>query len=422
MRLLALAQGVALIVLCVRLARGRRRVPPIEPREDYGALGVSVSVIVPARNEARRIGPCLAGLRAQDAALDEVIVVDGGSTDGTPTLVDEAASRDPRVRRLDEPPRPRGVVGRPWAIAAGCAVARGEWLLITDADTAPRPGMVGGAVAAARRLGLDVVSFAPRIIAPGAVARWLQPAFLATLVYRFGPPGVDPPDPERAMANGQCLLIRRDVLDRAGGYVIAAGSYCDDVRIVRHLAASGARIGFLEGPRLLDVEMYPTGRETWRAWPRSLNLRDASSVRWRWLDALFLMLAQALPLPVLLGLALGVFDGRRGWGLMLVAVNGALITVRVLVAIATADSFARRGMAYWLSPLADAAAVLRVVETMAHRSGEWLTLGDRRPRDQAIEHFRRAEHTGDPAAGMRAGADEIQSPHVGRPIVIAEPR
>jgi len=106
------------------------------------------------------------------------------------------------VRRLDEPPKPRGFVGRPWAIAAGCAVARGEWVLIVDADTAPRPGMVGGAVAAARRLALDVVSLAPRIVAPGAGARWLQPAFLATLVYRFGPPGVDPPDPERAMANG----------------------------------------------------------------------------------------------------------------------------------------------------------------------------------------------------------------------------
>ncbi|HEY5418115.1 MAG TPA: glycosyltransferase family A protein [Gemmatimonadaceae bacterium] len=342
MRLLALAQLVALIVVCMRLARGRRRVPPVEPRED-GVRGTSVSVVVPTHNEAGRIGPCLAGLQAQGAPLDEVIVVDGGSTDGTPTLVDAAGSRDPRVRRLDEPRKPSGLVGRPWAIT----------------------------------LGLDVVSFAPCIVAPGAGARWLQPAFLATLVYRFGPPGVDAPDPDRAMANGQCLLIRRDVLERAGGYGIAARSYCDDVRIVRHLAASGARVGFLDAPRLLDVEMYPTGRETWRAWPRSLNLRDASSARWRWLDAVLLILAQALPIPILLGLALGVFDGRRGWGLALVAVNAALITVRVLLAAATAHSFARRGLAYWLSPLADAAAVLRVVETMARRPREWR--GEPRP-------------------------------------------
>ena len=333
--------------------------------------GTSVSVIVPARNEARRIGPCLAGLRTQGAPLEEVIVVDGGSTDATPTLVDEAASRDPRVRRIDEPRRPRGLVGRPWAIAAGCAVARGEWVLVVDADTAPRPGMVGGAVAAARRLALDAVSFAPCIVAPGAGARWLQPAFLATLVYRFGPPNVDARNPERVMANGQCMLIRRDVLERAGGYIIAAHSYCDDVSIVRQLAASGARVGFLDAPRLLDVEMYPTGGETWRAWPLSLNMRDASSAAWRWLDALLLILAQALPIPVLLGFALGVFEGRHGWGLLLLAVNTALVTVRILLAVATADSFARRGLAFWLSPLADPAAVLRVVETMAHPPHEW---------------------------------------------------
>jgi dolichol-phosphate mannosyltransferase len=244
-------------------------------------------------------------------------------------------------------------------------------VLILDADTSPRRGMVGGAVAAARRLGLDVVSFAPRIVAPGAGARRLQPAFLATLVYRVGPPSADTPDPQRAMANGQCLLIRRDVLERAGGYVIAARSYCDDVRVVRQLAASGARVGFLDGPRLFDVEMYPTGRETWRAWPRSLNMRDASSGRWRWLDALLLILAQALPVPVLLGLALSMRTGWRGSVLVLVAVNTALVTVRVLLAAATAHSFARRGLAYWLSPLADAPAVLRVVETMAYPPREW---------------------------------------------------
>ena len=370
MSLLVLAQFVALVVVCARLARGRRRVPPVEARED-DVPRAAVSVIVPARNEARRIGPCLAGLYAQGAALDEVIVVDGGSTDGTPTLVDEAGTRDPRVRRLDEPPRPRGLVGRPWAISAGCAVARGEWILVVDADAAPRPGMVGGAVAAARRLGLDVVSFAPRIVAPGPGARWLQPAFLTTLVYRFGPPGVDARDPERAMANGQCLLIRRDVLERAGGYVIAARSYCDDVHIVRHLAASGARVGFLDAPRLLEVEMYSTGRETWRAWPRSLTMRDASRSRRQWLDALLLILAQALPIPVLLALAVGVFGGRHGWGLVLVGVNVALLTVRMLLAAATAHSFVRRGLAYWMSPLADAPAVLRVVEAMTHPPREW---------------------------------------------------
>lgn len=308
----------------------------------------------------------------QGPVLTEVLVVDGGSTDGTTDIVDAEASVDRRIRWMSEPPRPTGSVGRPWAIAAGCEVARGEWILIVDADVAPQPGMVAGAVSAAQALSLDAVSFAPRIIAPGAGARWLQPAFLTTLVYRFGPAGVDTA-PDRVMANGQCLLIRRATLERLGGYRVATESYCDDIRFARHLAANGARVAFLEGPRLFDVVMYRTGRETWHAWPRSLNMRDATPPRWRWLDAVFLVLAQALPLPALILLTFGGHgSGIPAWLLgIAIAVNTMLLVVRLLIGLATAPSFARRGAAYWLAPIADPIVVLRVVETMFRHQREW---------------------------------------------------
>lgn len=371
--LLLVTQLVAFVAICTRLARGRHRLPEAEPDVTGASAGdTTVSVVVPTRNEAARIAPCLDGLRAQQRPLVEVLVVDGHSTDDTPALVQAAATIDARIRLLEEPPRPSGRVGRPWAIAAGCVAARGEWVMVVDADTAPRPGMVAGAVAAARRFGLDAVSFAPRIIAPSAGARWLQPSLLTTLVYRFGPPNAGV-SAERVMANGQCMLMRRDLLERAGGYGVADDSYCDDIRIARHLASRGARVGFLDGPRLLDVTMYPTARETWRAWPPSLHMRDATRMRWRWLDALVLLLAQALPIPVLILLALTA--GRLGapsavtWGL--VAVNGALLLVRLLLAVATAHSFARRGVPYWLAPLADPFTVPRVIWAMIAPPREW---------------------------------------------------
>ena len=373
--LLATIQTIALVVLLARLSRGRRRSPAVAPVL-HGMGDSSVSVVIPARNEAARIGPCLDGISAQGAPMIEAIVVDGGSTDGTSGIIDRAALRDPRIRGLAEPPRPSGAVGRPWAIAAGCAVATGEWVLVVDADTIPNPGMVAGAVSAARDHGFDVVSFAPRILAPSAGAAWLQAAFLTTLVYRFGPVGIEASDDERTMANGQCLLVRRAVLQAAGGYGVAGSSYCDDVRIVRHLAQHGARAGFLDGRRLFDVTMYRTAAETWRAWPRSLNMRDATSARWRVLDGLFLALTMVLPVPALLtvgwfALAGALIPPLPAALVAFVAVNASLVATRMLLLFALRPSFASGGMAFWLSPLADPVAALRVIETTIQRPREW---------------------------------------------------
>ncbi len=64
-----------------------------------------VTVILPIRDEARRIRPCLAAVLAQDYPAErlEVLAVDGCSTDGTRAIVAELAGRDGRLRLLDNP-------------------------------------------------------------------------------------------------------------------------------------------------------------------------------------------------------------------------------------------------------------------------------------------------------------------------------
>lgn len=370
--LLAALQAIGLAVLIVRLSPGRNRVPAVAPG-DASVVGSSerVSVVVPARNEGARITPCLDGLLAQDSAMREAIFVDGNSTDDTVARIDAVTARDARIRRIAEPPRSAGIVGRPWAIAAGCRAAQGEWILVVDADVAPCRGMVAGAIAAARANALDVVSFSPRIIAPTAGARFLQPAFVITLVYRFGAAGAATDAADRVIANGQCLLMRASILEQHGGYEVAASSFCDDIRIVRHLAEHGARVGFLDGTRLFDVLMYRDAAETWRGWPRSLNMRDATRPLWRWVDSALLVLTQGLPVPLLAAALFVAFIGRaHGLGALL-GVNAALLLVRVMLLFAIAPSFARRGVPYWLSPLADPLAALRVVETTIRRPREW---------------------------------------------------
>jgi succinoglycan biosynthesis protein ExoA len=107
-----------------------------------------VSVIVPARNEERSIGTTLEALRAQDYRNLQIIVVDGGSTDGTVAVVERHMAEDPRVELLHNP---RGIT--PVALNVALAAARGRWLVRMDAHATVDPTYVGAAVTRLREGG-----------------------------------------------------------------------------------------------------------------------------------------------------------------------------------------------------------------------------------------------------------------------------
>jgi dolichol-phosphate mannosyltransferase len=361
---LLVAQGAAALLLLARLARGRTRRPPVEPllADEPSA---PVSVLVACLNEAKRIGPLLAGVRAQHAPVREILVVDSNSTDGTRDLIAAAAALDGRVQLLTDPPLPRGWIGKAWALQYGAEHAAGPWLLGLDADITPRPGLAAAVVAAAEANGYDAVSFSPRFAGQTALERWIQPAILTTLVYRFGPAGDDTP-PDRVMANGQCFLVKKDVLLAAGGYEPVRASFAEDVSLVRHLARSGARVGFLDGSKLYDVRSYDSAAQMWREWGRSVDLKDATTRPQQAIDVAFLILVQGVPLPLLAAAAAGAAVGTP-----LLALNGALLALRWLMTAALSASYAERGAPFWLSPLADPLAVVRVVLSTLQRPRAW---------------------------------------------------
>ena len=323
-----------------------------------------MSVIVPTLNEAARLQPCLDGLSRQREPLTEIIVVDSGSTDGTRELVLTAAGKDSRIVLEHDPPLPAGWIGKVWALQHGLSRARGEWILGIDADTEPNDGLVGGVVGAARGAQLDLVSFAPLFAAQTAGERWLQPALLASLVYRAGAPGVAVAS-DRLLANGQCFLVKRSVMREHGGYEPARDSFADDVRLARHYASRGVRSAFLDGRLLFRVRSYRSAREMWREWGRSIDLADATSAAKQFFDLALLFLTQALPVFVLVAaLVISV-------PLSLVIANLLLIAIRVGVLLSIAPSYERRGLPFYLSILADPLAFLRVAYSTFQRPVSW---------------------------------------------------
>jgi dolichol-phosphate mannosyltransferase len=330
-----------------------------------------VSVLLPTLNEGQRIAPCLDGLTRQRAPLTEVIVIDSGSTDDTVARVVATRERDPRFRIIDDRPLPGGWIGKVWALEKGRGVATGEWLLGIDADTEPLPGLVGGVVAAASAHGFDIVSFSPRFAGMTAAEQWVQPALLTTLVYRTGAAGERTPDADRVLANGQCFLARAAVLAEGGGYAPARASFSDDVTLARHYAARGYRVGFLDGSRLYLVRSYESVLQMWREWGRSIDLHDSTPRLRLFLDLVFLVLAQGLPLPLLATLGPLVAPGAPNVLVAALGLNVALALIRILMLGALRHSYDRPGIAFWLSPLADPLAVARVVLSAVRRPTRW---------------------------------------------------
>ena len=372
MLLIAIVQGAALALLLARLWPGRRRLPPVVPVTRTAATG-EITVVVAALNEAHRIARCLEGLALQGPEVREILVVDSGSSDGTGAMVQAMAARDARFRLLRDDPLPPGWVGKVWALQHGLRYASGTWVLGIDADTEPRPGMAAGALAAAREHGFDAVSFAPRFVIDSAAERWLQPALLVTLIYRFGAAGARMSE-DRMMANGQCFLARRATLNDVGGYASARASFCDDVTLARTMARAGHAVGFLDGSRLYDVRAYTSAREVWREWGRSLDLKDASTPLRQWLDVAFLLVAQGTPLPGILAAGMIALWGDAALlasARPMLAMSAGLLAMRLLLLRALAGSYARRGASFWLSPLADPLAAARILISTLRRPKAW---------------------------------------------------
>jgi dolichol-phosphate mannosyltransferase len=304
----------------------------------------------------------------QGPRVTEILVVDGGSADRTLAIARRLPSGDRRVRVLDASPIPDGWNGKAWGLESGARAADPScvWLLSVDADTRLAPGAAAALVAAAEAQGLDALGVAARQEVPSAALSALHPALLTTLVYRLGAPGRVFSSPSQVQASGQCFLVRRDALERAGGFSAVRRSRCEDVTLARELVAAGLRVGFYELDDLVRVRMYEGWREAWRGWPRSLPLHDRF---WGWSGRLGLLevaLVQALPLPLLLLTA-----GRRPRPRLALAVNSALLGLRLGVLAGTRRAYVRPRWSYWLSPLFDLPAAAALYLSLIRRRQLW---------------------------------------------------
>src|SRR5581483_8625189 len=277
-----------------------------------------VSVIIPARNEEACLGACLESLVSQDGTTFEIIVVDDASTDRTPEIarsfVKASVAADPQarppgthvrssnedarghgtssleqagtdtpvrpaVRIIPAGPLPKGWTGKNNAMAAGAKLARGKWLLFTDADTVHKPGSLARAVAEAEEHRAALLSYSPEQEVRTFWEHAVMPVIFAELAAAYSPSKVRDPASPIAAANGQYLMISREVYDAIGGHAKIAGDLLEDVAMARLVKSSGRRVFFRFGADAVRTRMYRNWAQMKEGWTKNLALLFRHPVR-----------------------------------------------------------------------------------------------------------------------------------------------
>ena len=255
--LFALAAGSAVgwTVIGLRLWRGSQRVPrlPDVAAEAPPAGWPAVSVIVPSRNEEGAVEAATRALLAQDYPSLEVVAIDDRSTDATGRLLDALAARDDRLAVHHVTTLPPGWLGKNHAMAVGADVARGEWLLFTDADVLFAPDVLKRAVAFACRHRLGHLVAFPHLIAPGFLERAFVTTFglFANLVFQVW--DLQRPGSRAFVGVGAFSLVRRDAYVAVGGHKALAFEVVDDAKLGLILRRSGVPQGALDSGGLVRV-------------------------------------------------------------------------------------------------------------------------------------------------------------------------
>jgi glycosyltransferase involved in cell wall biosynthesis len=230
-----------------------------------------VSAIIPARNEADSIARAVESVAAQPE-IAEIIVVDDQSTDCTAVILVELAARISKLKILHTRALPSGWVGKNYAVALGADVAQGDWLLFTDADTCHMPGSTRRALADAVDHNAVLVSYSPEQELGSFWERVLIPFVYCRLSAKFSFALVNNPKLPDAAANGQFLMILRDVYQKVGGHAAIASEVLEDVALARRVKQAGYQIYFTAPMGIIRTRMYRGFRALWEGWTKNLYL------------------------------------------------------------------------------------------------------------------------------------------------------
>ncbi len=313
------------------------------------ASGHMVSVLIPARNEAQRIGGLLKGLMQQNYKHWEAIVYDDESHDDTARIVEEAASRDERIRLVRGKTLPGGWTGKNHACHQLAKKAKGEYLLFLDADVQMGKEMLSHTLAHMKKHRLSLLSIFPKQLmhtwgekVSVPLMNWILMSSLPLVFTRRLKAA------SFAAANGQFMLFHAMTYRQNQFHLLVKDKSAEDIAIARCIKQKGLRLHTILGSDQVRCRMYLSREEAIRGFTKNILAIFGDKA---WLALTFVLLTTAGALPVFLATGAGAtmaylavtlfirilssISSRQNvaWNILLAPVQQAVFTYITLLAI-----------------------------------------------------------------------------------------
>lgn len=253
---------LAFIKTVIDIKIGERRIarlqtiPPIEPHD-----APTVSVVIPACNEEKKIEAAMQSVLAQDYPRLEVIAVDDRSSDRTGAILGRMAVSYPVLKVLHIRELPPGWLGKNNALHTGALQAQGQWLLFADADVVMDRSVIARAIRYVQDQKIDHLAIAPRAIVGGFLAKVFLGGFALMFTMHTRPWKVRDPNAKEYIGIGAFNLVSAQAWRSVGGHEPIAMRPDDDLKLGKLLKYNGFKSDFVNGTELLSVEWYSSFQE-----------------------------------------------------------------------------------------------------------------------------------------------------------------
>lgn len=256
----------------------------------------SVTVLIPARNEAETIEKTLTALQQQGNNLS-VVLVDDQSTDKTAEIA-KSANLD-HLEIISGSTLAEGWSGKLWAMEQGRRSVKTPYLLLLDADIALTPGLIPTLLKMVQKNNLKMLSLMAQLKMASQWEKFLMPAFIFffKLLYPFHLS--NKPNTPIAAAAGGCILLETAILEKSGGFDCIKDALIDDCSLAKQIKQQGHKTWMGLTHSAVSIRSYNSLATIWQMVTRTAYTQLSYSPLLLLLCTILMLFAFALPLVAL---------------------------------------------------------------------------------------------------------------------------